>query len=34
VVTFFFCRQLVPETKGKPLEEITGFFERRTATGR
>jgi hypothetical protein len=33
VVTFF-CRQLVPGTKGKPLEEITTFFERRTATGR
>ena len=29
VVTFFFCRRLVPETKGKHLEEITEYFEQR-----
>ena len=29
VLTFFFCKALVPETKGKPLEEITAVFQRR-----
>jgi SP family galactose:H+ symporter-like MFS transporter len=32
VVTFFFCRALVPETKGKHLEDITAFFAERVAT--
>ena len=31
VVTFFFCRRLVPETKGKRLEDITAVFEQRVA---
>jgi hypothetical protein len=31
VVTFFFCRALVPETKGKRLEEIQAVFEARVA---
>ncbi len=29
VVTFLFCWKLVPETKGKPLEEIQQIFEKR-----
>ena len=29
VVTFFFCRALVPETKGKTLEEIQDIFRKR-----
>lgn len=29
VLTFFFCLRLVPETKGKHLEDITKFFEAR-----
>jgi len=29
--TFWFCRRLVPETKGKHLEEITAIFEQRVA---
>jgi len=31
VVTFFFCRALVPETKGKRLEDITAIFEARAS---
>ena len=31
VVTFFFCRALVPETKGKHLEDIQAVFEERVA---
>jgi hypothetical protein len=31
VLTFIFCQRLVPETKGKPLEEITAVFEERVA---
>ena len=31
VVTFFFCKRLVPETKGKRLEDITAVFEERVA---
>ena len=31
VVTFFFCKRLVPETKGKHLEDITAVFEERVA---
>ncbi len=31
VVTFFFCKALVPETKGKRLEDITAIFEQRVA---
>ena len=29
VVTFFFCRALVPETKGRTLEEIQDIFRKR-----
>jgi major inositol transporter-like SP family MFS transporter len=29
VVTFIFCKRLVPETKGKRLEDITAVFEER-----
>ena len=31
VLTFFFCKALVPETKGKRLEDITSIFEARAA---
>ena len=31
VLTFFFCLRLVPETKGKHLEEIQEVFEQRVA---
>ena len=31
VLTFFFCKALVPETKGKRLEDITAIFEARAA---
>jgi hypothetical protein len=31
VLTFTFCKRLVPETKGRQLEEITEFFEQRVA---
>jgi sugar porter (SP) family MFS transporter len=31
VITFFFCKRLVPETKGKHLEDITAVFEQRVA---
>jgi sugar porter (SP) family MFS transporter len=31
VLTFLFCRRLVPETKGKHLEDITAVFEGRVA---
>jgi sugar porter (SP) family MFS transporter len=31
VFTFFFCKRLVPETKGKGLEDITAIFEERVA---
>ncbi len=30
-VTFVFCMRLVPETKGKHLEDITAYFEERVA---
>jgi MFS family permease len=30
-LTFLFCRALVPETKGKPLEAIQAVFEERVA---
>jgi sugar porter (SP) family MFS transporter len=33
IVTFVFCRQLVPETKGKHLEDITAAFEARARHG-
>jgi sugar porter (SP) family MFS transporter len=33
-ITFIFCMRLVPETKGKHLEEITGYFEERAARRR
>jgi hypothetical protein len=33
LATFVFCRVLVPETKGKPLEEITALFEARSRHG-
>jgi hypothetical protein len=29
VLTFFFCMRLVPETKGKHLEDIQAVFEER-----
>ncbi|HEX7278045.1 MAG TPA: MFS transporter, partial [Solirubrobacterales bacterium] len=29
VLTLIFCWKLVPETKGKPLEEIQAYFEAR-----
>jgi hypothetical protein len=29
VITFIFCMRLVPETKGKHLEDITAYFEER-----
>lgn len=32
VLTFFFCRRLVPETKGKHLEEIQAFFAERAGS--
>jgi sugar porter (SP) family MFS transporter len=32
VVTLIFCRALVPETKGKPLEEIEAEFQARAAS--
>jgi len=31
VVTFFFCKVLVPETKGKHLEDIQAVFEERAS---
>jgi MFS family permease len=31
VLTFFFCKALVPETKGKRLEDIQAIFEARVA---
>ena len=31
VLTFFFCKALVPETKGKRLEDINSIFEARAA---
>jgi Sugar (and other) transporter len=31
VITFIFCKALVPETKGKHLEDIQAVFEGRAA---
>jgi MFS transporter, SP family, galactose:H+ symporter len=34
VITLWFCWKLVPETKGKPLEEIEAIFEQRAGVTR